>query len=112
MITTMRAVIAVSLRVGQTILALSARTCRMNSPGLTLATWLPLVSRLRAGGAVRHNHFPDMEPLPSPPRTGAALHAAGLRRYVAAAGRGGKGMAGVEGLEPTALGFGDRCSTS
>jgi hypothetical protein len=38
MMTTMIAVVTVSLRVGQTTFAVSARTWRRNSPGLTLAT--------------------------------------------------------------------------
>ena len=38
MIMTMIAVVTVSLRVGQTTFAVSARTCRMNSPGETFAT--------------------------------------------------------------------------
>ena len=37
MITTMIAVVTVSLRLGQTTFAVSARTCRRTSPGLTLA---------------------------------------------------------------------------
>jgi hypothetical protein len=40
MIITMIAVVTVSLRVGQTTLEVSARTCRMNSPGETFATWV------------------------------------------------------------------------
>jgi hypothetical protein len=46
MITTIKAVIIVSRRVGQTILADSARTCRRNSPGLTLAMLESLASCL------------------------------------------------------------------
>ena len=38
MITTMMPVVIVSLRVGHTTFAVSARTCRMNSPGFALAT--------------------------------------------------------------------------
>jgi hypothetical protein len=38
MITTMIAVIIVSRVVGQTTFAVSARTCRMNSPGVVFAT--------------------------------------------------------------------------
>ena len=40
MIITMIAVVTVSLRVGQTTLEVSERTCRMNSPGETFATWV------------------------------------------------------------------------
>jgi hypothetical protein len=38
MMTTMIAVVTVSRRVGQTTFAVSARTCRMNSPGEVFAT--------------------------------------------------------------------------
>jgi hypothetical protein len=40
MISTMIAVVTVSLRLGQTTFAVSERTCRMNSPGEVLATML------------------------------------------------------------------------
>src|SRR5688500_9838981 len=100
MMTTIRPVIRVSRRVGQTILAVSARTCRKNSPGFTLATLrtvLHLVLRWEIG--------------PNPafvqPRLG--LGSPCLRKAETAVQAV---MAGVEGLEPTALGFGDRCSTS
>ena len=96
--TTITAVIIVSRRVGQTIFAVSDRTCRRNSPGLTLATLsnLPVNEINKATGIAR----PPELPLPSgvPPRNRPSP----LRRKAA----------GVEGLEPPALGFGDRCSTS
>jgi len=38
MMSTITAVITVSRRVGQTTFDASERTCRMNSPGVTLAT--------------------------------------------------------------------------
>ena len=54
MISTMIAVVIVSLRVGQTTLRSSARTCRMNSPGVTFATDVPSdLEQIEKGGPRR-----------------------------------------------------------
>ena len=56
MITTMIAVIIVSRRVGHTTFAVSARTCRMNSPGVVFATVVMLSKQ-----------FADSRPAPVSP---------------------------------------------
>src|SRR4051794_28661713 len=80
MITTMIAVITVSLRVGQTILADSERTCRRNSPGLTLAMLLALLLALRRPCiALGRISLRERGTKPPPGRFGPAplLHAVG-----------------------------------
>src|SRR5687767_272867 len=97
MMRTMIVVVTVSLRVGQTTLPVSARTCRRNSPGLTFATFAPL-------------------PNSTEQAIGDGPSGAAFDLYLASGlsppGIAARELAGVEGLEPTALGFGDRCSTS
>ncbi len=50
MISTMIAVVRVSFIDGQTTLLPSARTCRMNSPGLTFATMLDALKQIEKRG--------------------------------------------------------------
>ena len=53
MIITMIVVRTVSCRVGQTTFAVSARTCRMNSPGEVFATSSNLAFQIKKGSAAR-----------------------------------------------------------
>src|SRR5688572_27207642 len=83
MISTMIAVVTVSLRVGQTTLAVSARTCRMNSPGDTFATSSAPLS--------------DRKTLREP------VLGSGACRHLAAAGRVFKGWPSSDGLQGNGL---------
>ena len=107
MIATMTAVVTVSFRVGHTTFAVSARTCRRNSPGLTFAKrQTPYPNTNKANGRpLSDGRCLDLPKAPGP--AGRFVLGRLILGQVAAAK-----MAGVEGLEPPALGFGDRCSTS
>ena len=121
MIATITEVIQVSLRLVQVILRASARTSRKNF-GAPMTNWIrfgPLattavaegfamtVAVLAARSRIACGDFPGF---------------LAMRRFKLSSGAAGSPrsgltsslyrVAGVEGLEPPALGFGDRCSTS
>jgi hypothetical protein len=106
MMSTMTVVIAVSRRVGHVTLAVSARTCWMNSKGPVLAIQQPFgasIPRARPGpaGSRFSFHLVCRTTFKSPSAVAPAIERCSSRLP----------LAGVEGLEPPTPGFGDRCSS-
>jgi hypothetical protein len=99
MMNTITVVSQVSFQLGQvTSRRLCLRTCRINSPGLTLGHSAKILVSTNTD--------------PRPERSGSMILMSGLRPFRADSPAAQVPVAGVEGLEPPALGFGDRCSTS